>query len=54
MTSDGYRRLLLELEQSGEIQVLDKTGATPVPSDKRRKIRGKTTLGEDYILRRLK
>jgi hypothetical protein len=54
MTSDGYRRLLLELEKSGEIQVLDKTGATPAPGDKRRKIRGKTTLGEDYILRRLK
>lgn len=54
MTSDGYRRLLLELEQSGEIQVLDKTGATPVPSDKRRKIRGRTTLGEDYLLRRSK
>jgi len=54
MTSDGYRRLLLELEERGEIQVLDKSGRTPTPSDKRRKNRGKTTLGEDYVLRRSK
>jgi hypothetical protein len=54
MTSDGYRRLLLELEDSREIQVLDKSGNNAVPSDKRRKIRGKATLGEDYVLRRLK
>jgi three-Cys-motif partner protein len=54
MTSKGYRRLLLELEKSGDIQVLDKTGTIPVPSDTRRKIRGKTTLGDNYILRRSK
>ncbi|MFO1261764.1 MAG: three-Cys-motif partner protein TcmP [Rhodoferax sp.] len=40
-----YRKVLLELEAEGRIQVLDKYGA-PMPADSRRKIRGKSTLGE--------
>jgi hypothetical protein len=51
MTSDGYRRLLLEMESAGEIQVLDKNGTTSMPADKRPKRQGKATLGESYILR---
>jgi three-Cys-motif partner protein len=51
MTSDGYRRLLLEMEKAGEIQILDKNGTTPMPADKRPKRQGKATLGEYYLLR---
>jgi three-Cys-motif partner protein len=50
MTSDGYRRLLLDMEQAGEIKVLDKDGLTPKPVEKRRKLLDKPTLGESYII----
>jgi hypothetical protein len=52
MTSDGYRRLLLDMEQAGEIKVLDKDGLTPKPVEERRKLLDKPTLGESYIISR--
>lgn len=51
ISSAGYKRILLELEQSGEIQVLSKDGREPMPSERRRKRNGRATLGDDYFLR---
>jgi three-Cys-motif partner protein len=51
VSPDGYRQILLALEESGEIEVLDKSGMNPVPRDKRRKRNGKPTLGEGYFVR---
>jgi three-Cys-motif partner protein len=50
MTSDGYRILLLDMEQLGEIKVLDKDGVTPKPVEKRRRRLDKPTLGENYVI----
>lgn len=48
-----YKRMLMDLEESGDIQVFDKHNAEPCPMEKRRKIKGSATLGNDYWLRGL-
>jgi hypothetical protein len=47
----AYKQALLELEESGEIEVLDKDGRTPKPVRSRRQLKGKPTLGEGYHVR---
>jgi three-Cys-motif partner protein len=47
----AYKQALLELEESGEIEVLDKDGRTPKPAKSRRQLKGKPTLGEGYHVR---
>lgn len=47
----AYRQALLELEAKGKIEVLDKDGRTPKPASKRRRHKGKPTLGEGYYVR---
>ena len=47
----AYKQALLEMEQSGEIEVLDKDGHTPKPLAKRPRPKGKPTLGEGYFVR---
>lgn len=51
ISSNGYKRILLDLEEHGEIEVLDKTGTEKKPRDKRRKHEGTPTLGADCMLR---
>jgi three-Cys-motif partner protein len=47
-----YKRILLELEAEGRIEVLDKQGEKPMPRTKRRiGVGGKPTLGDDYFVR---
>ena len=43
----AYKQALIELEASGDIEVLDKDGVTPKPASKRRK----STLGEGYFVK---
>jgi len=50
----AYKRALLELEASGEIEVLDKDKRTPKPAKSRRPHKGKPTLGEGYYVRLVK
>jgi hypothetical protein len=47
----AYKQALLELEASGEIEVLDKDGHAPKPARSRRRPKGKATLGEGYYVR---
>lgn len=51
ISSVAYKRILLELEEAGEIQVLSKDGTEPMPAKRRPKRLGKATLGDDYLLR---
>lgn len=46
-----YKQALLELEESGDIEVLDKDGRTPKPAQSRQKRKGKPTLGAGYHVR---
>lgn len=52
LRSKDYKHLLLEMEREGTIEVLDKTGTRPAPADRRRKVKGRPTLGDDYFVRR--
>jgi three-Cys-motif partner protein len=47
----AYKQALLELEASGEIEVLDKDKRTPKPMKSRKRHKGKATLGEGYYVR---
>jgi len=47
----AYRQALLELEASGEIEVLDRDKRTPKPMTSRKRHKGKPTLGEGYYVR---
>jgi len=47
----AYRAALLELEEVGRIQVLNKLGENPAGPDVRPKRKGKATLGRDYWVR---
>lgn len=47
----AYKQALLDLEASGEIEVLDKYGRTPKPAKSRKPHKGKPTLGEGYHVR---
>lgn len=47
----AYRRALIELEEDGKVQVLDKQGVNPMPAGMRRKRKGQTTLAKDYYVR---
>jgi len=49
-----YKQVLLDMEQAGDIEVLDKNGVQVLPREKRPKRDGKPTLGDDYWLRRKK
>jgi len=51
LVSKEYKRILLELEQEGVIEVLDARTHLPVPAAKRRKKSGQPTLGNDYLVR---
>jgi hypothetical protein len=46
----AYREALLELEEEGQIIVLDKHGRSPKPAESRKKLKGKQTLGKDYYI----
>jgi len=48
----AYKQALLELEASGEIEVLDKDKRTPKPVKSRRLHKGKPTLGQGYFVSR--
>jgi hypothetical protein len=48
LSQPAYKQALLELEASGEIEVLDKDGSTPKPVKSRRPHKGKPTLGDGY------
>jgi hypothetical protein len=43
----------LELEHEGKIQVLDSDNKTIKPAEKRRKLKGEATLGDNYYIERL-
>jgi hypothetical protein len=47
----AYKQALLELEASGDIEVLDKDNRTPKPMKIRKRHKGKPTLGEGYYVR---
>ena len=47
----AYKQALLELEASGEIEVLDKDNRAPKPVKSRRPHKGKPTLREGYYVR---
>jgi hypothetical protein len=47
----AYRKALLELEQEGNIEVLDKDGRSPKPSAERPRRNGKPTLGKEHYVR---
>jgi three-Cys-motif partner protein len=47
----AYRQALLELENTGDIEVLSKDGKNVVPVNARRKFKGKPTLAKDYYVR---
>lgn len=47
----AYKQLLIQMEDAGEIVVYDKQNASPSPAASRRKIKGMTTLADDYWLR---
>ena len=47
----AYRQALLQLEGSGQIEVLDKDKRTPKPAKSRKRHKGKPTLGEGYYVR---
>jgi three-Cys-motif partner protein len=47
-----YRRLLLSMEERGQIEVLDADGVTPSPRNRRRQIKGEATLAERLWVRR--
>jgi hypothetical protein len=51
LVSREYKRILLELEQEGVIEVLDARTRLPAPVAKRRKRSGQPTLGDDYLVR---
>jgi hypothetical protein len=47
----AYKQALIELEASGDVEILDKDGKTPKPAKKRKPHKGKSTLGEGYYVR---
>jgi hypothetical protein len=47
----AYRQALIELESTGQIEVLSKDAKNVVNANTRRKIRGKATLAKDYYVR---
>ena len=47
----AYRQALLELESTGQIEVLSKDGKNVVNVNTRRKFKGKPTLAKDYYVR---
>ncbi len=49
LVSKEYKRLLLELEQEGVIEILDET-RLPKPAAKRQKRSGQPTLGDNYLV----
>jgi hypothetical protein len=48
----AYKKMLLELEADGAIEVFDKEDRAPAPASRRRPRRGVATLGDDYWLHR--
>lgn len=53
LREQDYRRLLLQLEDADQIEILDPTGTVPAPRDQRRKTAGgKPTLSKNHIIRR--
>jgi three-Cys-motif partner protein len=48
----AYRQALLDLEASGEVEVLSKDGKSVLNANSRRKHKGKATLAKDYYVRR--
>jgi spore photoproduct lyase len=50
----AYKQALLELEASGEIEVLDKDKRTPKPVQTRKRYNDKPTLGKGYYVRLMK
>lgn len=51
LCQSAYKQVLLELEASGEIEVLGKDKRAPKPVQTRQKRNGKPTLGEGYYVR---
>jgi hypothetical protein len=47
----AYKKALLELESTGEIEILSKDGKNPAPASSRQKRNGKPTLANDYYVR---
>lgn len=48
----AYRQALLELESTGQVEVLNKEGKNVVNVNTRPKRKGKATLARDYYVRR--
>ena len=51
LVSKEYKRILLELEQEGTIEVFDARTRSLTPAAQRRKKLGQSTLGNDYMVR---
>lgn len=51
LSSNGYKRILLDLEESSQIEIWDAEGTRPMPRENRRKYFGRPTLGESYLVR---
>jgi hypothetical protein len=49
--SQDYKDILREMENNGEIEILDKDGITPKPAETRRKHKGKPSLSDALYVR---
>ncbi len=52
LRSKDYKHVLLKMEHEGVVQVLDKTATRPAPASRRRRVKGRPTLGDDHFVRR--